>query len=68
MQVIAFASRKGGAGKTTLAAAGCMTDGRTVGELDPTSRSAAEITGLWSYIHNILVEDESYGEVGTRAA
>jgi chromosome partitioning protein len=48
--------------------AGAMTDGRTCSELDPASRSAAEIAGLWSYIHNILIEDESYGEVGTRAA
>jgi chromosome partitioning protein len=27
-----------------------MTDGRTAGELDPTSRSAAEITELWAYL------------------
>jgi len=27
-----------------------MTDGRTAGELDSSSRSAAEITALWAYI------------------
>jgi len=27
-----------------------MTDGRTAGELDPASRSAAEIAGLWTYL------------------
>jgi chromosome partitioning protein len=27
-----------------------MIDGRTVGELDPTSKSASEITELWSYV------------------
>ena len=27
-----------------------MTDGRTAGELDPASRSAAEIAALWSYL------------------
>jgi chromosome partitioning protein len=29
-----------------------MTDGRTAGELDPTSRSGAEITALWEYLIN----------------
>lgn len=27
-----------------------MTDGRTAGELDPSSRSAAEVTALWQYL------------------
>jgi chromosome partitioning protein len=27
-----------------------MTDGRTAGELDPSSRSAAEVTALWKYL------------------
>jgi chromosome partitioning protein len=27
-----------------------MTDGRTAGELDPSSRSAAEVSALWSYL------------------
>jgi len=27
-----------------------MTDGRTAGELDPSSRSAAEISALWTYL------------------
>jgi chromosome partitioning protein len=31
-----------------------MIDGRTVAELDPNSRSAAEITALWSYLANRL--------------
>ena len=30
--------------------AASMTDGRTAQELDPSSRSAAEITELWSYL------------------
>ncbi len=31
-----------------------MTDGRTAGELDPSSRSAAEISELWTYLANRL--------------
>jgi len=31
--------------------AGSMVDGRTVGEVTPTSRSAAEITQLWKYVY-----------------
>jgi chromosome partitioning protein len=45
-----------------------MTDGRTAGELDPDSRSAAEITALWSYLHNLLKEDERYVEGQSHAA
>jgi chromosome partitioning protein len=30
-----------------------MTDGRTAGELDPTSRSGAEITALWDYLQQL---------------
>jgi len=35
-----------------------MTDGRTVAEFDPASRSAAEIAALWVYLRNLLNEDE----------
>jgi chromosome partitioning protein len=45
-----------------------MTDGRTAGELDPASRSGAEIAGLWTYLHNLLTEDARYAEAETRAA
>jgi chromosome partitioning protein len=31
--------------------AGSMVDGRTVGEINPQSRSAQEITGLWKYVY-----------------
>jgi len=34
--------------------AGSMVDGRTVGELGQTSRSADEITQLWKYVHTQL--------------
>ena len=34
-----------------------MTDGRTAGELDPTSRSAAEVTALWRYLARRLEEE-----------
>ncbi len=33
-----------------------MTDGRTAGELDPSSRSAAEVAALWHYISGRLKE------------
>ena len=33
-----------------------MTDGRTAGELDPSSRSAAEVTALWQYLEARLKE------------
>ena len=33
-----------------------MTDGRTAGELDPSSRSAAEVTALWNYLAGRLKE------------
>ena len=45
-----------------------MTDGRTAGELDPTSRSAAEIADLWAYLRNLLTEDERYAEGQSHAA
>jgi chromosome partitioning protein len=45
-----------------------MTDGRTAGELDPESRSGAEITALWTYLHNLLTEDERHGEGQAHAA
>jgi chromosome partitioning protein len=31
--------------------AGSMVDGRTVGEISASSRSADEITQLWKYVH-----------------
>jgi chromosome partitioning protein len=34
--------------------AASMIDGRTVQELDPASRSAAEVADLWSYVHTQL--------------
>jgi chromosome partitioning protein len=34
--------------------AASMTDGRTVGELNPRSRSAEEITQLWNYVSTLL--------------
>lgn len=34
--------------------ASSMTDGRTAGELDSASRSAAEVTALWSYLSSRL--------------
>ena len=33
-----------------------MTDGRTAGELDPSSRSAAEVAALWQYLEGRLRE------------
>jgi len=33
-----------------------MTDGRTAGELDPSSRSAAEVSALWQYLEARLKE------------
>lgn len=33
-----------------------MTDGRTAGELDPSSRSASEVTALWVYLESRLKE------------
>ena len=32
----------------------CLTDGRTAGELDPRSKSAAEVSALWTHIEAIL--------------
>jgi len=48
--------------------AASMTDGRTAGELDPDSRSGAEITALWAYLHSLLTEDERYAESQSHAA
>lgn len=45
-----------------------MTDGRTAAELDPDSRSGAEITALWTYLHNLLTEDERHAEGQADAA
>jgi chromosome partitioning protein len=45
-----------------------MTDGRTAGELDPDSRSSAEITALWAYLHNLLTEDERDAQGQSHAA
>jgi chromosome partitioning protein len=45
-----------------------MTDGRTAGELDPASRSGAEITALWTYLHNLLTEDERDAQGQSHAA
>ena len=45
-----------------------MTDGRTAGELDPDSRSGAEIAALWTYLHNLLTEDERDAQGQSHAA
>jgi chromosome partitioning protein len=37
--------------------ASSMVDGRTVGELNPQSRSAAEVTSLWTYVLTQLRKD-----------
>ena len=37
--------------------ASSMVDGRTVGELNPRSRSAAEMTSLWQYVLTQLRKD-----------
>ena len=37
--------------------ASTMTDGRTVAEYDPSSRSAAEVAALWTYLYTLLTED-----------
>ena len=34
--------------------AGSMVDGRTVGEINPQSRSAQEITELWQYVYTLI--------------
>jgi cellulose biosynthesis protein BcsQ len=39
--------------------ASSMTDGRTAGELDPSGRSAAEITALWNFIAKRLEKQKS---------
>lgn len=45
-----------------------MTDGRTAGELDPTSRSATEIAALWDYLSNRLTQEVTYAETSPRPA
>jgi chromosome partitioning protein len=45
-----------------------MTDGRTVAEYDQASRSAAEITGLWAYLHSLLTEDAEDAATDAHAA
>jgi len=35
-----------------------MTDGRTAGELDPTSKSGGEVAALWTYLQSRLTEGE----------
>lgn len=37
--------------------AASMTDGRTAQELDPESRSASEVKGLWEHIRGLLIGD-----------
>jgi chromosome partitioning protein len=37
-----------------------MTDGRTAAELDPTSKSAAEVAELWAYLQTRLTQGDSY--------
>jgi chromosome partitioning protein len=34
-----------------------MVDGRTVGELNPQSRSAEEVMSLWTYVNTQLRKD-----------
>jgi chromosome partitioning protein len=45
-----------------------MTDGSTAGELDTASRSGDEIAALWSYLYNLLIEDDRYAKGQTYAA
>ena len=37
-----------------------MTDGRTAAELDPTSKSAAEVVELWAYLQTRLTQGDSH--------
>jgi chromosome partitioning protein len=39
--------------------AASMIDGRTVQEMDPTSRSAEEVTSLWAYVHTQLKKKDT---------
>ena len=41
--------------------ASSMTDGRTVTEIDPNGKSAAEIVNLWTYVSKHLIADASKG-------
>ena len=45
-----------------------MTDGRTAGELDPMSKSGAEIAALWAYLETRLSKGESHGARRSHAA
>ena len=38
-----------------------MTDGRTAVELDPSSKSAAEVSALWSYLNDRMSGAAEYG-------
>lgn len=42
--------------------AASMIDGRTVGEVNPTCRSAKEVAGLWAYLEDRLARLHSTGE------
>ena len=46
--------------------AASMVDGRTVGELDPNSRSAEEIASLWLYVNSQLMKYRSSGTTDLR--
>jgi chromosome partitioning protein len=46
--------------------AASMVDGRTVGELDPNSRSAEEIASLWLYVNSQLRKYKSSGTTDLR--
>lgn len=48
--------------------AASMTGGGTVGELDPESRSAAEVRALWTYLRNLLTEGLDNATTDARAA
>jgi hypothetical protein len=48
--------------------ASSMTGGSTVGELDPDCRGAGEMRDLWTYPHNLLIEDAYHAATTARAA
>jgi chromosome partitioning protein len=45
-----------------------MTDGRTAAELDPASKSAAEVAALWAYLQTRLIQGDSYAASRPHAA
>jgi chromosome partitioning protein len=45
-----------------------MTDGRTARELDPASKSAAEVVALWAYLQDRLNQGDSHASYRSRAA